>query len=105
MTGYESPDQARLDALCRPMTMAEVMRATGRTRRTIDRWVEHGELTKYELEHPREIVFNARDVAETEKRMRDAAQENKDRIRRRGGRPGPRKAVPLDTSASDDRGS
>jgi hypothetical protein len=87
---YTSEEQAKRDTLCRPLTMAEVMRRTGRSQRTIERWTTQGLLTKYEIEHPREIVFLEREVLEVDRAKTIAAIENRERIRRRGGRPGSR---------------
>lgn len=74
------------------LTLKQVLEITERSRRTIEKWVRDGKLTKYEVEHQRKVipVFNEDEVVEVEKEMRDAAEENRDRIRRRGGRPGPR---------------
>jgi transposase-like protein len=89
VTPYESEEQAKRDALCRPLSIAEVMRRTGHSKRTIERWVEGGKLTKYELDNPREIVYLAREVLETEKEMHERDEENRERIRRLAGRRGP----------------
>lgn len=80
MTGqYSSEDEARRDNLCRPLSMGEVLRRTGRSQRTIERWIAEGRLTKYELEHPREIVFNERQVMELERDKRRAAHRGRPR--------------------------
>jgi hypothetical protein len=89
VTAYESEEQAKRDALCKPLSLAEVMKRTGRSKRTIERWVASGQLTKYELDNPREVVFVAREALETEKEMHDRAQENRERIRRLAGRRNP----------------
>lgn len=77
------------DPLFRPLTIKQALEATGRTRRTLERWVQDGRLTKYEETHRRKVVviFNEAELAEIEKERSDAAIENHDRIRRRGGRP------------------
>lgn len=80
------------DPLFRPVTIKQAMEITSRSRRTLERWVAEGHLTKYEQRYRRTVVvlFNEADVTEVEKRQSDAAIENRERIRRRGGRPGPR---------------
>jgi len=82
------------DPLCKPLTIKQAQEVTGRTRRTLERWVQDGLLTKYERQNQRRVVilFNEAQVTEVEKRQSDAARENRDRIRRRGGRPGSRGA-------------
>lgn len=84
------------DPLFQPLTLKQVMEITGRSRRTIQKWVQGEKLTKYEVEHRRKVVpvFDEGEVLDVEKEMRDAAEENRDRIRRRGGRPGPRDPKP-----------
>jgi predicted DNA-binding transcriptional regulator AlpA len=58
------------DPLFRPITMAEAMARTGRSRRTIDRWVKDGHLRRVQLED-RTPIFVEREVVEYDKRMRD----------------------------------
>lgn len=79
------------DPLFKPLTMAEVLAITGRKRRAVERWVAAGKLTAYEEKHRRRVVFSEEQVLEVEKEMSDAAEANRERIRSRGGRPGPRK--------------
>ena len=81
------------DPMFKPLTMKQAVEITGRTRRTIERWVQDGRLTKYEQTHRRTVVvvFNEADVAEIEKERSDARLESQERIRQRGGRPGPRR--------------
>jgi hypothetical protein len=76
---YSSQEEARRDNLCRPLSMSEVMRRTGRTQRTIERWIAEGRLTRYELEHPRQIVFVEREVLELERDKRRAARQGRPR--------------------------
>lgn len=82
------------DPLFKPLTMREVLEITGRSRRTVERWVMNGQLTKYEVRNRREVVighlYREDEVLEVEAERAAAARENRDRIRRRGGRPGPR---------------
>lgn len=81
--------------------MREVLEITKRSPRTIKRWIDDGHIkayTPYERAHRRHLVFNEDEVVEAEKRMHDADMANKERIRARGGRPGPRppKTLPSD---------
>lgn len=82
------------DPMFKPVTIKQAMEITSRSRRTLERWVEEEHLTKYEQQHRRKVVvlFNEDELTRVEKERSDAAIENRDRIRRRGGRPGPRKA-------------
>lgn len=76
-----------------PLTMREVLEITKRSPRTIKRWIDDGHIkayTPYERAHRRDVLFNEEEVVEVEKRMHDADMANKERIRARGGRPGPR---------------
>jgi predicted DNA-binding transcriptional regulator AlpA len=85
--------------------MREVLEITGRSRRTIEKWVKNGHLSKYEQDNPRTVLFNEDDVVEAETERAAAARENRERIRRRGGRPGPRApqtAARLDGNRSGD---
>lgn len=78
----------------KPLTFAQVMEITERKRRTVEKWIAGGRLTAYEVKHRRTIVklFNEAEVTAVEKEMSDAALANRERIRARGGRPGPREA-------------
>lgn len=81
------------DPMFQPLTMREVLEITKRSPRTIKRWIDDGHIrayTPYERAHRRDVVFNEDEVVEVEKRMHDADMANKERIRARGGRPGPR---------------
>jgi hypothetical protein len=80
------------DPMFKPVTIKQAMEITGRTRRTLERWVQEERLTKYEHHYRRQVVvlFNEDELTTVEKERSDAAIENRDRIRRRGGRPGPR---------------
>lgn len=85
------------DPLFKPLTMRQVMEITERSRRTIEKWVQTGKLTKYEEKNRRGIVvghvYNEDEVVDTESEQAAAARENHERIRQRGGRPGPRKPL------------
>lgn len=77
----EMPERAY--PLVKPLTIAQVMEITGRSKRTIERWTSQGLLTAYELSHPREIVFVEDEVLD--------AEHIKTRARRQG-RPRPKGA-------------
>jgi excisionase family DNA binding protein len=89
---YENPEQARADALCRPMSVAEVMARTGRTKRTIDRWIAAGRIQPVDLGDGRRVLIE-RDVVELERDMRKAAEENRQRIRNAAGKNTPHRAA------------
>ena len=67
------------DPLFRPLTIAEAQAATGRSRRTIARWIAEGRLTAYEEAHPRRVILVERDVIEAEKATRRAARRGRPR--------------------------
>lgn len=91
--GYAPPRIDPTDPLFKPLTFEQVMEITERKRRTVEKWIADGKLTAYELKHRRTTVkvFNEDEVTAVEKEMSDAAEANRERIRARGGRPGPRK--------------
>jgi hypothetical protein len=93
------PQPAPDDPTFLPLTMREVLELTGRSRRTVKRWIDGGHITPYEAAHRREVIFAEYEVVDVEKRMHDADMANKERIRARGGRPGPR--VPKQPNAVD----
>jgi len=66
------------DPLFRPVSIEEAMRITGRSRRTLDRWIHDGRLRVVRLENPPEDVVIEQQLVDVEKTTRDA---------RRGGRP------------------
>jgi hypothetical protein len=76
------------DPLFRPISIADAMARTGRSRRTIDRWIHDGRLHIFRLDNPPEDVLIERDVVALEKACRDA---------RRRGRP-PRNASQIAAS-------
>ncbi len=75
------------DPMFKPVTIKQALEITGRTRRTLERWVEQGRLTKYEVEHRRKtvVLFDEDEVTGVEKERSDAAIESRNRIRRQGG--------------------
>lgn len=88
---YGNEDEARADPLFRALTIAEVMARTGRTRRTVDRWLKDGRIEPVVLGDGQRVLVE-RDVVELERDMRKAAEANRQRVRDRAGRPGPRAA-------------
>lgn len=74
----------------RPLTIAEAAKATGRTSRTIQRWVSTGRLTRYETENPRRVVLVEQEVMEMERRQRAAANASRAAIATRSGSLRPR---------------
>ena len=74
------------DPLFRPLTLAQVLEITERSRRTVERWVKEHKLTPYEENHRRRVVFNEAEVLDVEQKMSAAALENRERIRARAGR-------------------
>jgi predicted DNA-binding transcriptional regulator AlpA len=75
------------DPLFKPLTLAEVIEITGRSRRTIERWIAAGRLPRYIDPVSGRAVFNEFEVVNVESERHSAALENWDRIRRRLGRP------------------
>lgn len=71
------------DPLFKPLTLAQVLEITERSRRTVERWVKDHKLTAYEEAHRRTVVFNEDEVLEVEQKMAAAARENRERIRAR----------------------
>lgn len=68
---------ARADPLFRPLTIAEVVKRTGRSRRTIDRWIKDGRLRVIQLSEPPERVVIARDAIKVERATRRAARRGR----------------------------
>jgi phage terminase Nu1 subunit (DNA packaging protein) len=76
----------------KPLTVKQAVEITGRSRRTLERWVKEGRLTKYEETYRQQVVilYNEDELAEIEQERNAAQIENHERIRQLGGRPGPR---------------
>lgn len=74
----------------RPLTIAEAARVTGRTSRTIQRWVSTGQLTRYEVENPRRVVLVEEEVVEMERQQRAAANASRAAIAAHAGSSRPR---------------
>jgi hypothetical protein len=68
---YTDLDDAHADPLARPLTFAQVMSRTGRSRRTITAWIADGLITPYLLreEHRTVRVFLERQVLEVHREM------------------------------------
>lgn len=65
------------DPLFRPISIADAMARTGRSRRTIDRWIHDGRLRTFRLENPPEDVLIEREVVDLEKAHRDARRRGR----------------------------
>jgi hypothetical protein len=65
------------DPLCRPISIADAMARTGRSRRTIDRWIHDGQLRVVRLENPPEDVLIEREVVTLEKARRDGRRRGR----------------------------
>lgn len=65
------------DPLCRPISIADAMARTGRSRRTIDRWIHDGQLRVVRLDNPPEDVLIEREVVTLEKARRDGQRQGR----------------------------
>lgn len=79
------------DPLFRPLTLAETAAYTGRSRKTIDRWIAAGMLRTVKLGYPPQTTVIESEALEVEAEMQRRAQANRDRIAAMAGRRGPRK--------------
>jgi hypothetical protein len=79
-TRYRDETDAKLDRLCVPIPVAEIVQHIRRSQRTIDRWIKDGHLRVIHLQNPPENVVIKRDLVDLEKRMRDASRASRDRI-------------------------
>jgi hypothetical protein len=72
---YASWEEAAQDPLARPLTFPQVVKRTGRSRRTISSWIHEGVLTPYRLADGTRMVrvFLERQVLEVDRAKRDAA--------------------------------
>jgi hypothetical protein len=86
------------DPLCKLLTVTEVMERTGRTRKTVNRWIKDGRLATVTLDNPPRTVAATGDVLELEQQMRAATKASKEAIAARGGRPGARPRRTLGTT-------
>jgi len=64
------------DPLFRPISIKQAMAITGRSRRTIDRWIRDGHLRTVKLQDPPEDVLVEREVVQVEKSMRDSLRRS-----------------------------
>lgn len=81
-----TPAFDRDDPLLRPLTIKQAMELTGRSKRTIDRWIQDGRLRKVRLpaipgEMPEDVLVE-REVLEAERDTRQAAHRGRPRVRR-----------------------
>ena len=53
------------------LTVSQAMKATGRSKRTIDRWIKDGHLHSVDLGGYDGVIVPRKEVAEVEKQMRD----------------------------------
>lgn len=70
------------DPLLRPLTIKQAMELTGRSERTIDRWIHDGRLRKVRLggDPPQDVLIE-REVLETERATRRAARQGRPRAK------------------------
>lgn len=54
-----------------PLTISEVMKMTGRSKRTIDRWIKDGHLHPVDLGGFEGVIVDRTEAALAEKQMRD----------------------------------
>lgn len=54
-----------------PLTIEEASKATGRSRRLIDKWIAAGQLRVVRLEHPTRRVVVAQELFELERKKRN----------------------------------
>lgn len=78
----------RDDPLLRPLTIAQAMELTGRSKRTIDRWIHDGRLRKVRLparpgDAPQDVLVE-REVLEAERDTRRAARQGRPRPKTAG---------------------
>ena len=78
MTREFDPD----DPLFRPISIADAMRLTGRSKDTIDRWIKEKALRVVRLSDPPEDALIEREVVDTEYRKRLAARRGRPRRKR-----------------------
>jgi excisionase family DNA binding protein len=75
-----TPGLDRDDPLLRPLTIKQAMELTGRSNRTIDRWIQDGRLRKVKLggDPPQEVLIE-REVLEAERATRQASRRGRPR--------------------------
>jgi excisionase family DNA binding protein len=67
------------DPLCRPISVEDAMALTGRSRRTIERWIHEGRLELVQIS-PLEKVLVERQVVDAEQRARQAVRRGRPRL-------------------------
>lgn len=82
------------DPLFRPISVAEAMRLTGRSRDTIDRWIRQKALRVVRLADPPQDALIEREVVDTALRKREDARRGRPRAKR-----GEDGSAPSDVSA------
>jgi len=75
------------DPLYRPLSIAEAMALTGRSRDSIDRWIKQGHLRVVRLNAPAQDALIEREVVDTALRKRRDARRGRPRPKR-GAAPG-----------------
>lgn len=86
------------DPMCKLLTITEVMQRTGRSRKTISRWIKDGRLATVKLDDPPCVVAATGDVLELEQQMRATTKATREAIAARRGRPGARPKRTLGTT-------
>jgi predicted DNA-binding transcriptional regulator AlpA len=71
----------RDDPLLKPLTIAQAMELTGRTRRTIDQWIKDGDLEVYTSPIPPRRVVVKKELLEVELRKHEAGKAGRPRKR------------------------
>lgn len=61
-----------------PLTIAEAMKLTGRSKRTIDRWIKDGHLHPVDLGGFNGVIVAKGEVWQAEKLMRDHQKESRE---------------------------
>ncbi len=90
------------DPLLRPLTIKQAMELTGRSERTIDRWIHDGRLRKVRLngDPPQEVLIE-REVLEVERATRRAARRGRPRPKTSAGAAAAAEAGRPSSAASD----
>jgi len=77
-----TPGFDRDDPLLRPLTIKQAMELTGRSDRTIERWIHDGRLRKVTLQgDPPQQVLIEREVLEVERATRQASRRGRPRAK------------------------
>lgn len=65
------------DPMFRPVSIEQAMQITGRSRRTLDRWIHDGRLRVVRLDNPPEDVVIEQQLVDLEKETRDAQRRGR----------------------------